>query len=301
MLSKPARLLFVFGAANALIGLSACAAPAAPIAAPEAGFAPAPAVPTVAAEARVSGDTSPTAPSAERLIIRTADLEIVVADTTAAMSELSKLAREAGGFVVSSNTTKVEQGALRGWMTLRVEAKRFDEALSRIHALAVEVRSESVRGEDVTAEYVDLDARVKALEASEAQLYELLKRAQTVEEVLKVRAEITRLRTEIDALKGRMNYLSQAAALSTINVALVPDVLAQPVQIAGWRPDGEAKRAVEALILVLQGLGTLLIWTAIVIVPVILVMALPVVVVIALVRRRRKHKAGKSAATQTAP
>ncbi|MCS6773567.1 MAG: DUF4349 domain-containing protein [Anaerolineae bacterium] len=287
MLAKSARLLFALSAVSVL---SACAPSAAPMAAPEAGFAPVPAMPTVAVEARDSGNANAEMPSARRLVIRTADMEIVVTDTVATMNELSKLAAETGGFVVSSSTSQVEQRALRGAMTLRVEAKRFDEALSRIRALALEVRSENVRGEDVTAEYVDLDARVKALEASEAQLYELLKSAQTTEDVLKVRSEITRLRSEIDSLKGRIRYLSQAAALSTITVAILPDVLAQPVQVAGWRPEGEARRAVEALIAILQGLGTLFIWTVIVVVPVLAVLALPVVLVVALIYRIRRRE-----------
>jgi hypothetical protein len=112
----------------------------------------------------------PLAEAQPRLIIRTADLTLVVKDTQEALDALTRLAGEFGGFVVSSSASRAAENALEGSITLRVEAARFDEALARIRALAIEVRSESVRGEDVTAEYVDLDARMRNLEAAEAQL-----------------------------------------------------------------------------------------------------------------------------------
>ncbi len=241
----------------------------------------------------------PTAAPAEpaeaqpRLIIRTADLTLVVSDTQESMAALARLAGEFGGFVVSSSTSRVAENALEGSVTLRVEAARFDEALARIRALAVEVRSESVRGEDVTAEYVDLDARMRNLEAAEAQLQQILKQATSTEDVLAVYRELTNLRGQIEQVKGRMKYLSQSAALATITITLIPDALAQPLQVGGWRPAGVVRDAFQALIGALQGLATLLIWLAIVVVPVLVIVAAPVVAAVLLLRRLRRGKAAK--------
>ncbi|BCX04256.1 MAG: hypothetical protein KatS3mg053_2194 [Candidatus Roseilinea sp.] len=233
----------------------------------------------------------------QRLIIRTADLTIVVKDTQAQMDALVKLAEEFGGFVVSSSTSRVRDNALQGYITLRVDATRFDEAMNRIRALAVEVRSENVRGEDVTAEYVDLDARLKNLEATEAQLKKILEQATTTEDVLAVYRELTQIRGQIEQIKGRMKYLSQSAALATISVTLIPDALAQPIQVGGWRPEGVAKEAFEALVATLQGLASLLIWLVIVVLPVLLILTLPIVVIVLLIRRARRNKRMEAAKT----
>ncbi len=269
--------------------LAACAAaPAAFDAAPMPAQPPLP-----QAEFRAMPTAAPAEPAEAqpRLIIRTADLTLVVRDTQEIMAALARLAGEFGGFVVSSSTSRVAKNALEGSITLRVEAARFDEALTRIRALAVEVRSESVRGEDVTAEYVDLDARLRNLEAAEAQLQQILKQATATEDVLAVYRELTNLRGQIEQVKGRIKYLSQSAALATITIILIPDALAQPLQVGGWQPAGVVRDAFQALIGALQGLATLLIWLAIVVAPVSVVIAAPVVAAVLLVRRARRRKA----------
>jgi len=268
--------------------LAACAAaPAAFDAAPMPAQPPSP-----QAEFRAMPTAAP-AEAQPRLIIRTADLTLVVSDTQESMAALARLAGEFGGFVVSSSASRVAENALEGSVTLRVEAARFDEALARIRALAVEVRSESVRGEDVTAEYVDLDARIRNLEAAEAQLQQILKQATSTEDVLAVYRELTNLRGQIEQVKGRMKYLSQSAALATITITLIPDALAQPLQVGGWRPAGVVRDAFQALIGALQGLATLLIWLVIVVAPVLAITAVPVVAVVLLLRRLRRDKAAK--------
>jgi hypothetical protein len=244
----------------------------------------------------------PTAAPAEaqpRLIIRTADLTLVVKDTQEALDALTRLAGEFGGFVVSSSASRVAENALEGSITLRVEAARFDQALARIRTLAREVRSESVRGEDVTAEYVDLDARLRNLEAAEAQLQQILKQATSTEDVLAVYRELTNLRSQIEQVKGRMKYLSQSAALATITVTLIPDALAQPIQVGGWQPAGVIRDALQALISALQGLATIAIWLVIVVAPMALIIAAPILLIILAIRRLRRRPSPQ--AQQPAP
>lgn len=260
--------------------LAATAAPAQPPM-PAEGAAP-------ATQPRASGAT--TDPVAQpRLIIRTADITLVVKDTQETLDLLTRLSAELGGFVVSSSTSRAGR-AIQGYITLRVDATRFDEAMNRIRAAAIEVRSESVRGEDVTAEYVDLDARLKNLEAAEAQLQQILKQATATEDVLAVYRELTQIRSQIEQIKGRMKYLSQSAVLATISVTLIPDALAQPVEVGGWRPEGVVREAVEALIAALQGLASVLIWLIIVGLPMLVIIALPFIAVFAILRRARRNK-----------
>jgi hypothetical protein len=274
--------------------LAACAAaPAAFDAAPMPAQPPLP-----QAEFRAMPTAAP-AEAQPRLIIRTADLTLVVKDTQEALDALTRLADEFGGFVVSSSASRAAEDALQGSVTLRVEAARFDEALARIRALAIEVRSESVRGEDVTAEYVDLDARLRNLEAAEAQLQQILKQATSTEDVLAVYRELTNLRSQIEQVKGRMKYLSQSAALATITVTLIPDALAQPIQVGGWQPAGVIRDALQALISALQGLATIAIWLVIVVAPMALIIAAPILLIILAIRRLRRRPSPQ--AQQPAP
>ena len=260
--------------------------------------APVPAQPPPQAEFRAVPTSAPVE-AQPRLIIRTADLTLVVKDTQEALDALTRLAGEFGGFVVSSSASRVAENALEGSITLRVEAARFDQALARIRTLAREVRSESVRGEDVTAEYVDLDARLRNLEAAEAQLQQILKQATSTEDVLAVYRELTNLRSQIEQVKGRMKYLSQSAALATITVTLTPDALAQPIQVGGWQPAGVIRDALQALISALQGLATIAIWLVIVIAPMALIIAAPILLIILAIRRLRRRPSPQ--AQQPAP
>ncbi len=281
--------------------LSACAAPAAP-AAPSSGAMnraddamemPAMPAPAAAAATAAPAAGAPGEPAQPRLIIRTADLNIIVKNTPEQLDAISNLATKYGGFVVSSGTSKVGT-EMQGQITLRVDTKNFDAALSDIRKLALEVQSENVRGEDVTAEYVDLDSQLKNLEAAEAQLQKIMAEATNTEDVLNVYQRLIEIRGQIDQIKGRMKYLSQSAALSTINVSLIPDALTQPVEVGGWRVEGVLKSAVEALIGALQGLVSIAIWLVIVALPIVLMIALPIVAIIWVIRRAQRRRVSKA-------
>lgn len=294
-----------------VLSISACAA-ASPSRSSGDSYAIAPAAPAPSEAAAPGSDASSEsgasagqAQQPARLIIRNADITIVVQDTQAQLDELNKIAADYGGYIANTSTYKVDQDALQAQVTLRIESAQLDAALDRIRKLAVEVRSESIRGDDVTAEFVDLDAQLKNLEAAEAQLKEIMARAEKTEDVMAVFEQLTAIRGQIEQIKGRMKYLSQSASLATINLTLIPDVVAQPVQIAGWRPEGVAKDALEALISALQGLATLAIWFVIVLLPILLIIAIPIVILIAILRRvaRRGRKVAPvaSATDSTVP
>jgi len=157
--------------------------------------------------------------TAERMVILSAYLSLVVDDVSASITQISTLAGSFGGYVVSSNLGE-QQNRLYANISFRVDAVRFNEALQALRDLAVDVRSESTSGQDVTEEYVDLDARLRNLEASEAQLLELMTQAGTVDEILKVQQRLVSTREEIEQTRGRMQYLEQSSALSYFEVSL---------------------------------------------------------------------------------
>ena len=299
MTSRTTRL--IAGTLLAVIALAGCAGPAA---APRGGLgdlrsdeavAPAPAAPpqepsaggaVVDVQTQASQDPS----LANRMVIRNASLTLVVSDTLTQLDAVTQLAGDLQGYITSSSTSKYQEG-VRAVVTLRVPAEEFDEALRRLRQMAIEVREDQISGQDVTAEYTDLTSQLKNLEAAEAQLREIMDNAVKTEDVLAVFNQLTQIRGQIEVIKGRMQFLSQSAALATINVTLIPDALAQPVQVAGWRPEGVAKEAIEALVSILQGLASVLIWLVIVALPVAVVLVAPFAVLIALLRRRSQRKA----------
>ena len=102
----------------------------------------------------------------------------------------------------------------RANVVLRMESDKLDNAIGQLRAMAIEVRNLNVTGEDVTAEFVDLDAQLKNLESAEAQLKKIMEQTEKSEDVLAVFKEITAIRGQIDQIKGRMKFLSQSAALA---------------------------------------------------------------------------------------
>jgi len=215
---------------------------------------------------------------AQRLVIRNANLDLVVQDPAKAADDITQLAESLGGFVVEANVdTRLSPDGVPlpyGSITVRVPAKQFDSAVSQIVGMAEKVNSKVVSGQDVTEEYVDLQARLKNLEATEAQLQRIMNEAVSTEDVLAVYQELSRVRGEIEQVKGRMKYLQTAAAMSSISVSLTPSAAVRPVNIGGWEPVGVARDAVLMLMRTLRGIANIVIWLLIYFVPTLLVLGL---------------------------
>lgn len=238
--------------------------------------------------------------AAERLVIRTANLSLVVKDPAVSAESIAAMAEAMGGFVVSTNLYQTSYGdpavlSTQGSITIRVPAERFQEALSRLKEDAEEVRSENISGQDVTQEFTDLQSRLRNLEAAEAQLREIMASATKTEDVLRIFEELRRVREEIEVIKGQIQYFEESSSLSAITVELIPDAAAQPIQIGSWKPEGTAKQALEALLRALQTVADALIWLVICGVPAGLLLGLPAWAGIRAARRRR---AGQAAAAK---
>jgi len=230
----------------------------------------------------------------ERLIIRDAWLDLVVPDTEATLDEINDLVDELGGYIVESNLNQYQEG-LQAYVRFRVPAESLDAALKRIRSLATEVRGERISGQDVTDEYVDLQSRLRYLEATEARLLEFLEEAEDTEAALAVYENLQEIQADIEQVKGRIQYLEQSAALATITLEITPDELAQPIQVGGWHPEGTLRNAFQSLVRVLQFLVDAAIVIVVLIIPVLAAIAIPFaglfLLVRAVVRRRRARKA----------
>jgi hypothetical protein len=165
--------------------------------------------------------------SQQRIIVRTVDIALEVADVASAIDGVAGVAQQMGGWVVSSDRSQRHQGRI----SVRVPAARLDEAVLRIRELALEVRSEASTSKDVTDEYLDATARVKNLQATEAALIKILDRADKVEDALRVQQELTRVQEQIEQYQGRIKFLEETAAFSLINVSLILTPVDMPVDL----------------------------------------------------------------------
>ena len=163
-------------------------------------------------------------PDIQRMIVRTSNITLMVSDITTTLDKITKLAEDSQGFVVSSNQWK-DNGALLGTITIRVPAGEFDKAMSTLRGMADEVTAENTSAQDVTEEYTDLTSTLTNLQATEAQLLEIMKKAVTVEDILAVQSQLTNTQGQIETTKGRMKYLEQTSATSLISVSLTQSKL----------------------------------------------------------------------------
>ena len=218
----------------------------------------------------------------ERMIIRTGEMSLVVADVMQARDEVAQLAVSLNGYVVSSRIWGEEQ-EMRGQVSIRVPDEQFEPALAKLRELAIRVNSESTDSQDVTEEYIDLEARLKNAEATESQYLALLDRATEVEDILNIYNSLSRVRSEIEQIKGRMQYLERTTSMSYISVRLEPEATAAPLARAGWSMLEEFKSAIRGIAVFGQWLGTVAIW---------LIIFVPlwgaIIGVIYYLRRRRK-------------
>ncbi|MDH5696293.1 MAG: DUF4349 domain-containing protein [Dehalococcoidia bacterium] len=202
-----------------------------------------------------------TLPSAaeERMIVRTGEMSLVVEEVIQARDDIAQLAVSFDGYVVSSRISGEEE-EMRGWISIRVPDEKFDQALVELRNLAVRVDSESTSSQDVTEEYVDLKSRLKNAEATEKQYLALLEKAVDVEDILSIYDSLSRVRQEIEQIKGRMQYLERTSSMSLISVYLEPVATAKPLVRAGWSALEALKSAVRGIVIFGQWLGILAIW-----------------------------------------
>jgi hypothetical protein len=239
--------------------------------------------------------------AADRMVIYNADMEIAVEDPIASMDAIIAMAEDAGGFVVYSNlyqsTGSNGKTIPQASLTVRVPAGQLESIMDAIKALTpdpdVDVLSENVSGQDVTAEYTDLQSRLRNLEAAEAALVELMNDAQDPQDVLDVFDELTYYRGEIEMVKGRMKYLEESASMSAITVQVIAKESLQPIEIAGWEPKGTAKKAVEALIDTGQFIADAAIWFGIYCLPFLVPLGIAAYFLIKVLRKRKARRQSK--------
>ncbi len=161
-----------------------------------------------------------------RFVVREAEVTLQCWDYRRATAEIQRKISDYGGYVAEADISDLRGPGSPRWasLTVLVPEQRLQAFLSELAAVAgVErVASQRLRSRDVTEETIDLAARRRALETTEQRMLDLLNRAQTIDEVLRVEQELARIRTELEQLAERARYLERRTTFAEVRISLVP-------------------------------------------------------------------------------
>ena len=245
-----------------------------------------------------------TAEAVERKIIRNAEITMEVASTTDTQHKVTSIAESNGGFVVTSEAKQREnvdaaQRTLDIKLVVRVPSPQFGVAFDEIKKLASNLPQENVTGQDVTEEFIDLEARIKTQKALELQFLEIMRQANKVADALEVQRQIADVRTDIEKLEGRKRFLENRASLSTITVNIQAPKPAIAVTVPGFGHN--LRETVSDSIGTASDLVLFFIRFAIVMMPIVIFVILPPVLLARyLVRRAKRVRMAQALATPAA-
>jgi hypothetical protein len=234
--------------------------------------------------------------STERIVIKNANISIVVSDPVKAVGTIMNMAEDMGGFVVNSNVYKTTTSSgievPIANVTVRVPAEKLNQALDSIKSLVedetLDILSEDISGQDVTSEVTDLESRLHNLQEAEQQLLEIMDDAEETEDVMSVFHELTYIREQIEVLQGQIKYYRESARLSAVSVYIQAKEAVTSLTIGGWQPSVEVQKALQALINGLKYLANFLIWLVIFLAPFAAIIGLPIYFFLKVIRKRHK-------------
>jgi len=228
-------------------------------------------------------ESAPTTDVTSRIVIKNTYLSMQVNKVVDVQKNIIKKAEELGGYMVSSNLTN-PQDVPSATVIVRVPAKKLDAALIFFRSLSVKVISENLEGQDVTDQYVDLEAQLATYVKTKEKFEAMLDRAVTVQETLEVEREIINVQAQIDSIKGQQDYLKKSAEMAKVTVYLSTDEFALPyAPTEAWRPGVIFKEAVRSVVATARWFAGLIIWLA-----VYAIIWLPILLIILFIRRRKQ-------------
>lgn len=220
--------------------------------------------------------------ASNHMIIKNGDVRLQVEDTDVAIDRATQAIGDLGGYMISSRVwyqdyyDGIESKNYKyAAITIGIPVDQFERLLGRLRALSVKVLDETASGEDVTNQFVDLQSQVTNLEATRDRIKSFLDQAKTVDEALRINQELSNVESQIEAIKGQMNYLQDRSAYSTITVnfePVLPEMKAQPtptpIPTEAWNPGETFGNATATLTSAYQGIIELLIWIFVVFLPI---------------------------------
>ncbi len=211
------------------------------------------------------------APETDKKIIKNGQFDIRVKNADETLTKLQDIAKKFSGEVASSNVSSYGNREKSGVVMLKVPVAEFDGVMREVRSIATQVINENTSGSDVTAQYIDLSARLKNKRAQEESLQALLGKAEKIGDVIDVTRELGVVRGEIESLEGQLRYLSSQTDMATITVSFQEDakIVSGKSSLRPWEVIKEAiqtlfgnlgKLAMGAIIFVIVGLPLILIY-----------------------------------------
>lgn len=222
---------------------------------PEMGYAPSP-MPPITKGGSAMLDLDGKKPV--QRVIKNSQLSLRVTDAPKTVEDIRTLVTNRNGLVESSSISDAGSGPRTAWMTIRVPIADFDAIILEVKKFATLVLNDTVNGQDVTMEFVDLEADLRNAKAEEQSYLEILKRAGSIEDVLAVTQRLADVRGRIERIEGRKRYLENQTDLATISVSLTEDTRVT-VPSRTWRPLEVLKASLRELVDGLQELINFLI------------------------------------------
>ena len=170
-------------------------------------------------EAQSTADAAQADPRFEQKIIKNANLRFQISDYQKSLTAIQNLLKSYGAFLVSSNEMRVDN-SLENNLVIRVPSQNLDALVEKLAAQSIYLDYKNITAEDVTTEFVDISARIKAKKAVEERYLELLKQAKTVKDIIEVENQLRQIREEIESTQARINYINRQVSYSTINLQL---------------------------------------------------------------------------------
>jgi hypothetical protein len=172
-------------------------------------------------------------------VVKTGAIALVVEDdrVTPILTEVQALATAVGGVVADAKTQELGPTPA-GTVTLRVPVARFEEVVAKVRALDAEVRSATTSGQDVTAQYADLEAQLRTLTAARERFLEILSRARTIGDVLAVQQRVDDVTGKLDRLEGQRRVLADQSDKATLQISVTEE---DDVVVAEAEPDTAGK------------------------------------------------------------
>jgi len=243
-----------------------------------------------------TGGTEVAAPDGSGpLIVRTGQMDLQVADLEAAIRSAEAAVTAVGGYVSGSQRSGDADKASASVM-FRIPAARWTETLDALRKLGTKVLGEQTSSQEVTAQVVDLGARLANLRVTETALQGIMDKATKIPDVLAVQEQLTGVRQQIEQLTAQKQTLENQAALASLTVNFTPPPTVAVTQVReGWDPAREVDQAAAALVGLGQGLAGAGIWLLIVWVPILLVGGLIALLAFVVLRRIRRTTATPAA------
>ncbi|MEO5927184.1 MAG: DUF4349 domain-containing protein [Patescibacteria group bacterium] len=191
-------------------------------------------------------------------VIKTGSLTLRVDDAAKAMDQVQQTVTNAQGFVESSSISDAGTGPRSAYLTVRIPVAQFEAVKAQLKGLATVVLNESTSGQDVTSQFVDLEADLRNAKAEEASYLEILKKSGTIEDTLEVTKQLAQVRGRIERLTGQERYLSNRTDLATLTITLTEESRID-IPTRTWEPGEVLRNALHDLVVSLQSLVDFLI------------------------------------------